>query len=239
MVVCVELAHSSLGYREDIFITCLIMIIKLEAQPLIVIFFRGHVPEVVPYISWESWVLCLVLPCIRMLCANNRVHYYCPMVLFVCLHITRPHYHNHIPFWGYWTFKMLSDTLCLQCVSRIKKIISIIFHAIYETVCIQFTHYYCHDCENMCTLHYYHHQIGSMAHFPLFRVRSWSNVLHLYVFLYFFDIHVNHYFEGSFVRQKWLAIGSDICHEDHWKWWLWRWSHPQRSRYNCSASSPS
>ena len=27
----------------------------------------------------------------------------------------------------------------------------------------------------MCTLSYYHHQIGSMNHQPLFRVRSWNN----------------------------------------------------------------
>ena len=31
------------------------------------------------------------------------------------------------------------------------------------------------DCENIHTLSYYHHQIGSMNYYPLFRVRSWNN----------------------------------------------------------------
>ena len=44
-------------------------------------------------------------------------------------------------------------------VSMIKSFFSIILHAIYRAVCIQLTHFYCID---VCTLYYYHHQIGSM-----------------------------------------------------------------------------
>ena len=33
----------------------------------------------------------------------------------------------------------------------------------------------CDDWENIYTLSYYHHQIGSMNYYPLFRVRSWNN----------------------------------------------------------------
>ena len=29
--------------------------------------------------------------------------------------------------------------------------------------------------KNVCTLSYYHHQIGSMTHLILFRLRSWNN----------------------------------------------------------------
>ena len=39
----------------------------------------------------------------------------------------------------------------------------------------------------MCTLSYHHHQIGSMNHKPLFRVRSWNNgmrCMSYYVLLY-------------------------------------------------------
>ena len=49
-------------------------------------------------------------------------------------------------------------------------------------VCFQFTHFSCDDWEHIYTLSYYHHQIGSMNFYPLFRVRSWNNVfLYSYV----------------------------------------------------------
>ena len=48
-VTCVELAHSSLGDWNNIFITHLIIIIKSEVStfPIVVIFFRGCVSEMV------------------------------------------------------------------------------------------------------------------------------------------------------------------------------------------------
>ena len=46
---------------------------------------------------------------------------------------------------------------------------------LYGAVRIQLTHFSYDDCENTCTLSYYHRQIGSMTHLPLFRVRSWKN----------------------------------------------------------------
>ena len=45
-------------------------------------------------------------------------------------------------------------------------------------VCIQLTHLSYDDCENKCSLSYYHHHIGSMTHLPLFRVRSLNNGMH-------------------------------------------------------------
>ena len=42
-------------------------------------------------------------------------------------------------------------------------------------MCFQLTHFPCDDWENIYTLSYYHHQIGSMKYYPLFRVRSWNN----------------------------------------------------------------
>ena len=116
-----------------------------------------------------------LLLCSLMLCANSRVHYDL-MVVFVCLHITLLHYHYYADvyesigllncFWG---------SLFRVCVSKIKSILSIISHAIYGTVCSQHTHF-CFDlCEDTYTSSYYHHQIGSMNHLPLFRFRSWSN----------------------------------------------------------------
>ena len=63
----------------------------------------------------------------------------------------------------------------VECVSKIKHIISVIHYTICGAVCFQFTHFSCDDWENIHTLSYYHHQIGSMNYYPLFRVRSWNN----------------------------------------------------------------
>ena len=91
------------------------------------------------------------------------------MVVFFCLHITLPHYHHHADLSeGFELLKCLSNTICLECVSKIKSILSIIFHAIYGAV---FTHFFYDDCGNVCTSSYYHHQTGSITHMPQFRVR--------------------------------------------------------------------
>ena len=100
-----------------------------------------------------------------MMCANYWVHYH-PMIVFICLHIADVSESN-------WTFKMQVHPL--KCVSKSKSIFSIIFHAIYGAVFIQLTHFSCDNCENMCTLLSYHHQIGSMNHLPLFRFKSCKN----------------------------------------------------------------
>ena len=66
-----------------------------------------------------------------------------------------------------------------ECVSKIMSIFSIIFHSKYDSVCLQFTRFACDDCENMCTLSYYYHQVGSMHNLLLCRVSHWYA---LYVF---------------------------------------------------------
>ena len=60
-------------------------------------------------------------------------------------------------------------------MSKIKHILSVIYYAICGAVCFQFTHFLCDGWENIYTLSYYHHQIGSMIYYPLFRFRSWNN----------------------------------------------------------------
>ena len=124
---------------------------------------------------WETWVLCLLLLCSLMMCTNSRVHYD-SMAVFVCLHITLPHYHHYVDLSsGIELLKCLLGTFCLVCVSKITSILSDIFHAIYGAMRIQLTHFSYGDCENTCTLSYFHHQIVSVTHLLLFRVRSWNN----------------------------------------------------------------
>ena len=52
-------------------------------------------------------------------------------------------------------------------MSKIKHILSVIHYTICGAVCLQFTHFPCGDWENIYTLSYYHHQIGSMNYYPL------------------------------------------------------------------------
>ena len=68
-----------------------------------------------------------------MICANDRV-YYGPMVVFVCLHTTLPHYHHYADVSeGIERLKCWSSTTCQVCVCvfKIKSILAIIFHAIH------------------------------------------------------------------------------------------------------------
>ena len=104
------------------------------------------------YIEWDGWDFVSFLLCSLVICANNPVHND-PMVVFLCLHITLPHYHYHIDLGeGIELLKSLLGTFCLECVSKIKSIPSIIFHAVSGVVRIQLPDFACDDCENICTL---------------------------------------------------------------------------------------
>ena len=63
----------------------------------------------------------------------------------------------------------------VECVSKIKHILLVSHYTICGAVCFKFTHFLCDDWDNVYTLSHYHHQIGSMNYYPLFRVRSWNN----------------------------------------------------------------
>ena len=76
--------------------------------------------------------------------------------------------------WRYSNSNMFLRYISVEWVSKIRSILSIIFHATYGSLCIQLTDFSYDDFENTYTLFYYHHQIGSMNHLPLFRVRSWN-----------------------------------------------------------------
>ena len=107
-VIRVKLAHSSSDDREDIFVTHIIFIIKSEVDlshyiwyflwlcawcGCTIICFRFHI-YIYIYIPGKLENVVPLSPCSLMMCANNRVHFG-PMVVFVCLHSTRPHYHHY------------------------------------------------------------------------------------------------------------------------------------------------
>ena len=71
------------------------------------------------YISGEWWVLCLLSLCSLMMCANNKSHYD-PIIIFVCLYITPPHYNHYADLSeSIDLLKCLSGTFCLECMSKI------------------------------------------------------------------------------------------------------------------------
>ena len=83
------------------------------------------------------------------------------------------HCYHH---WRLWTDKMpvrynLSSVWVRLSIFSQASIIQ------YVGLCFffQFAHFLCDGWENIHTLSYYHHQIGSMNYYPLFRVRSWNN----------------------------------------------------------------
>ena len=117
-----------------------------------------------------------------MMSANNLIRF-CLQIVFVCLYITPSHYYH-------WA-NLSEDIELVECVSKIKHILSVIQYIIRGAVCYQFTHFPCDDYENIYTLSYYHHQIGSMNYYPLFRVRSWNNGVSCMCFcilMYFRDL---------------------------------------------------
>ena len=112
-----------------------------------------------------------------MMSANSRIRFGMHIVL-VCLYSTPSHYHHCANLSeDIELLKCLSDIFCRVC--KIKHILSIIHYTICGAVCFQFTHFSCDNRENIYTLSYYHHQIGSMKYYPLFRVRSWNNGVRL------------------------------------------------------------
>ena len=189
------------------------------------------------------------------MCANIQVH--CgPMVLFTCSHTTLLHYHHYEDVSeDTEPLKCLSGTFCLACVSKIKSILSIIFYLIYWAVSIQLAHFSYDDCENTCTLSYYHHhQIGSMTHLPLFRVRSWNNGLsctYFYILIKQFATNSPHlsvpYGICSWSPRRLgmlFTMYVNICwqpqpgsllikttEEEHWKDTIQKWAHCRSSCY--------
>ena len=179
-VACVELAHSSLGDWKDIFITHLIIIIKSEVStfPLLSYFFvvvclrwlYNHILLSITYISREYWDLVSIMDAqsieVQSLWPPGRVHLFADYTISLsplCRLI-----------WRHWTNKILVRYMLPSVCLRLRQFSQLSFIQ-YKGLCV-------FSLPNspvmivwMCTLCYYHHQIGSMNHYPLFRVRSWNN----------------------------------------------------------------
>ena len=183
-MVCVQLAHFSIADWNDISIAHVIIIIKSEIStfPIVIIFFRVCVPEM--FVASYTVTYCIYVPGKPGIC----FHYYCAVYdeckyldTFLLADRTRLFLQYTISLsslckliWRHWTTNAY-QIYFVECVSKIKHILSVIHHTICGAVCFQLTHFPCDDWENIYTLSYYHHQIGSMNYYPLFRLRSWNN----------------------------------------------------------------
>ena len=129
-----------------------------------------HILSLIAYTFRENWEFVFIIIVQFMMSANIQIRFDLQIVL-VCLYSTPSHYHHCADLSeGIECIKCLSDIFCRVC--KIKHILSVINYTIYGAVCSQFTHFPCDDGENIYTLSYYHHQIGSVNYYPLFRVRS-------------------------------------------------------------------
>ena len=108
----------------------------------------------------------------------------------------------------------------VECVCKIKHILSVIHYTIHYIICgamcFQFTHSLCDDWENIYTLSDYHHQIGSMNCYPLFKFWSWNNgvrCMSFYILMALLN-HVSHELQMqnmrlySFAKSTWYIV---IC----------------------------
>ena len=81
--------------------------------------------------------------------------------------------------------------------------------SMHGSVCTQLMHFFYDDCENMCTISYYHYQIGSMTYLPLFRVRSSNNSMCCMIFC----IHI---FSGTYIvimyitPEKYIKVANTV-----------------------------
>ena len=124
-----------------------------------------HILSLIVYTFRENRVFVFISIVQFMMSANSRIRFGLQIV-FVCLYITPSPYHHCADFiWRHWTYKMP--------VRYNLHILPVIHYTICGAVYFQFTHFPRDDWENIHTLSYYHHQIGSMNYYQeLIRPRN-------------------------------------------------------------------
>ena len=126
----------------------------------------------------------------------------CRSCSFVCTLHHLSHYHHCANLSeDIELMKCLSDIFCRVC--KIKLIFPIIHYTIYG-LCVFSLPISLVMIERIYTLSYYHHQIGSMNYYPLFRVRSWNNgmgcmslYIHMLWFYWFTTLSHNKFYSNQ------------------------------------------
>ena len=189
--------HSSRGWFRWVIISCDVDCISLSYPPFpllsyfsVVVCLRcllHHILSLIAYTFQENREFVFIIIVQFMMSANSRIPFGLQIV-FVCLYSTPSHYHHCANLSeDIELIKCLSD-ISVECVSKIEHILSVIHYTMCGAVCFQFIHFLYDDWENIYTLSYYHHQIGSMNYYPLFRVRSWNNGVRCMSFYILMDV---------------------------------------------------
>ena len=133
-----------------------------------------HILSLIVYTFRENREFFFIIFVRFMMSANSRIRTGLQIVL-VCLYSTPSHNHHCGNLSEDIELIKACQIYFVECVSKIKHILSVIHYTIRGAVCFRFTHFSCDDWDNIYILCYYHHQIGSMNYYPLFRVRLWNN----------------------------------------------------------------
>ena len=143
-VACVELAHSSLGDWKNIFITHLIIIIKSEVStfPIVVIFFRGCVSEMV--VLSYSVIYYIYIPGKLGLC----FHFWCS-VYGIC---KRSDTSWRMIARMRWAQKMLAGYIMSRVCLRWDYFFRLPF-CIYRVACVELAHSSLGDWKNIFITH--------------------------------------------------------------------------------------
>ena len=158
-VACVELAHSSLGDWKNISITHLIIIIKSEVStfPIVVIFFRGCVSEMVVLsysVIFYIYIPGTLGPCFHYWCSVYGICKWSDTLwpvgrvrLFADYTISLSSLCRLI--WKHWTTKMLVRYMMPSVCLRLRQFSQLSLYSLYGAVCLQLTQFSCDDRENV------------------------------------------------------------------------------------------
>ena len=105
--------------------------------------------------------------------------------------------------WRHWTYKMPVRCILSSVWVRLS-IFSQLSIIQYMGLCVFSLPICLVMIEMIYTLSYYHHQIGSMNYYPLFRARSWNNgmrCMSIFLLYYFWDSQ-HHYCKMSIFSSK-------------------------------------
>ena len=130
-----------------------------------------HILWLIAYIFRENRDFVFIIIVQFMMSANIRIRFGMQIV-FVCLYIIPSHYHQLI--WRHWTYKMPVRYILSSVWIRLS-IFSQLSIIQYMGLCVFSLPISFVMIERIYTLSYYHHEIGSMNYYQLFRVRSWNN----------------------------------------------------------------
>ena len=163
----------SLGDWKNIFITHLIIIIKSEVStfPIVVIFFRGCVSEIVELsysVIYYIYIPGTLGPCFHYWCSVYGIYKRSDTLwpvgrvrLFADYTISLWSLCRLI--WRHWTTKMLARYMLPSVCLRLRQFSQLSFIQ-YMELCVFSLPNSPVMIVRMCTLSYYHHQTGSMNH---------------------------------------------------------------------------